>query len=87
MKELAGKATYAELIVSISDLFKVDITKSVLLIVCLLLLATAYYYRQLHKRNVERLAPFVKMHEEKFDPNRSSSNLTTRGETPPEDNW
>ena len=86
-KELAGKYTYAEVIISISEFIKVDITKSLLLLGCMLLVGTTFFYRQLYKRTVERLAPFVKTHEEKFDSNRSSSRLTSRGDTPPADNW
>jgi hypothetical protein len=41
--------------------------------------------RHLRKKTVEKLAPESRKLEEKIDPKRSSSRLTTKGDTRPED--
>ena len=41
--------------------------------------------RRLRRKNIQRFAPYIHDREKAFDPNRSSSGLTTRGTTRPED--
>ncbi|RMF14191.1 MAG: hypothetical protein D6761_09845 [Candidatus Dadabacteria bacterium] len=41
--------------------------------------------RRLRKDTIERLHPYQRLWEERSDPDRSSSNLTPRGDTRPED--
>ena len=80
---LAGKTTLASLVMTIVANAKVSDG------ICLLLTGGGSAYgiaqRQLRRRNIRRLTERPKELELRMDPNRSSSGLTIKGTTRPED--
>lgn len=80
---LSGKVTWAKIFVQIVD----DLSTIHKLSIGFGLLGVLYgwWQRHLRKNTIERFAPRTKELEQKIDPKRSSSKLTERGETQPED--
>lgn len=84
---LAGKSTLAAIgIYLVADL-KVNKILSHVVMATFGIGGTFYGYAQkkLQQRNIERMSKVIRNLENKLDPNRSSSRLTTKGLTRPED--
>ena len=84
---LAGKSTLAAIgIYLVADL-KVNKFLSHIVMAAFGISGTAYGYQQkkLQQRNIERMSKVIQNLENKLDPNRSSSRLTDKGLTRPED--
>jgi len=84
---LAGKNTLAAFgIYLVADL-KVNKFLSHIVMAAFGIGGTAYGYAQkkLQQRNIERMSRVIQEFENKLDPNRSSSRLTIKGLTRPED--
>jgi hypothetical protein len=79
----AGTTTLADL--SLKFLSNVKINIAVSWSVGITGVGYGVWQRRVRRTTVERLAARVKELEEKIDPRRSSSSLTPRGETKPED--
>jgi hypothetical protein len=80
---LAGRKTAADF--GIKVIGNVEVNRAVAWLLVALFGGTAYRERRLRQKNIERLAPSVAQKEKVRDPKRSSSNLTSRGKTRPED--
>ncbi len=83
IEALAGKSTLADIGVN----FLTDINVSVALAWAAGFGGMVYgiKQRELRKDTIERLVGRIKQLEDEVDPNRTSSNLTKRGDTRPED--
>lgn len=79
---LAGKYTFADIGLRVIGNLKVNDG------IIGLLTGSGWAYglaqRSLRRRNIERMAPLKNEYERLIDPNRTSSNLTSRGTTPSE---
>lgn len=80
---LAGKNTFSDISIGLTTDFKMD--KWVAYIFGTGGVGYGYLQRRLRKSTVENMHGRTKELEEKIDPKRSSSNLTSRGDTRPED--
>jgi hypothetical protein len=80
---LAGSTTEASILISF--LSKVEISEALAWIFGIGSIGYGYSQRKLKGQTVERLQSRITMLESKIDPDRSSSNLTKRGETNPKD--
>jgi hypothetical protein len=84
---LAGRSTLASLgLYLVADL-KVNKVLSHIAMFAFGVGGASYGYRQkrLMQRNIERMSPALEQREKQIDPNRSSSRLTSKGQTRPED--
>lgn len=81
--QLAGKTTLAEL--SFAFLGNVNVSTSLAWGAGIAGVTFGGLQRRLKKKTVERLHERIRKFEEQLDPGRSSSHLTPRGETNPED--
>ena len=81
LDSFAGRNTFAE--IGIKILGNITVSRGIIT----LLTASGWVYglgqRGLRRRSIERLAPAKNQVEGLLDPNRTSSNLTSRGTTPP----
>jgi hypothetical protein len=80
---LAGKVTLAELGANLVG--NVRINEAVAWILASLFGLYGLNERRLRRKHIERLAPQISELESRLDPNRTSSRLTPRGTTRPED--
>ena len=80
---LAGKYTFAQIGVSI--LGNMKISESISYVFGLSGVLYGLKERKLRRKNIQRMSPQIQALERQMHPNRSSSNLTTRGTTQPED--
>jgi p-aminobenzoyl-glutamate transporter AbgT len=83
VRSLAGQTTIADIGVNILGNFRISTAISYVFMFSGVLYGASE--RELRKRTVERLAKRISELELQLDPNRSSSNLTSRGDTRPED--
>jgi hypothetical protein len=83
LKSFAGETTFADIGVK----FVGDLKVSDVVFAALAGGGVTYGYRQrkLRRDTIEAMAPQQRAREEQLDPRRSSSNLTARGTTRPED--
>jgi hypothetical protein len=79
---LAGKYTFAQ--IGMSFLGDLKLTDGAALLVSGGSIGWGAIERKLKKDNIERLTARIKQLELQIDPNRTSSKLTKRGDTPPE---
>lgn len=79
---LAGKYTFAQ--IGMSFLGNLKLTDGAALLATSGSIAWGARERRLKKDAIERLTERIKQLELKVDPNRTSSKLTKRGDTPPE---
>jgi hypothetical protein len=84
---LAGKSTLADFGIYLVTDLKVNKVLSHIAMAAFGIGGTSYGYAQkkLYERNIERMSKVIQGLENKLDPNRSSSRLTTKGLTRPED--
>jgi hypothetical protein len=80
---LAGQETFAK--IGISFMANMTISKWVAYIFGVGGIAYGWNEKRLRHNTVKRLGPSRLEYEQRLDPNRSSSGLTTRGETSPEE--
>lgn len=80
---LAGKETSA--LINLGVLGNVEVSLGLSITVTAISVAYALQQRKLRRDTVERLQLRITEFEKQIDPKRSSSQLTTRGETRPED--
>lgn len=80
---LAGRETDANILVEVLSNF--TITHTLSLTVTFGAIFIAIRERSLRKKEIERLVELRSLYVKQFDSNRSSSGLTKRGETQPED--
>lgn len=83
ISDLAGKRTFADIGLNFLANFKVTVVLA--WIVGIVGIVYGKAQNKLRKDTVERLQSRIALLEGKIDPSRSSSKLTTRGETNPED--
>ncbi len=79
----AGKETFAN--VSLQGVINVSTVCSLTLGAAVIGVVFGRRYKKLHGNTVEQMHKRVKNLELQIDPNRTSSGLTPRGDTPPED--
>jgi hypothetical protein len=94
---LAGKETLADVRTQVGVTLDADLLGELLgaremlealgLIVIGVLLWYVRALKQRLEQQIEQFAPYRKFYEQKHDPNRSSSNLTDRGNTPPDERY
>lgn len=84
---LAGKSTLAAFGIYLVTDLKANKFLSHIVITAFGIGGTSYGYAQkkLQQRNIERMSKVIQNLENKLDPNRSSSRLTAKGLTRPED--
>lgn len=80
---LAGKATFASL--GLSVLGNIQVSDGIYIVLTGGSIIYGLGQRELRRRNIKRLTERPIEMEKRLDPNRSSSGLTTRGTTRPED--
>lgn len=80
---LSGKTTTADL--GLKFIGNIDVNRAAAWLLVALFGGTALRERRLRQKNIERLAPEVARKEKVRDPKRTSSNLTSRGKTRPDD--
>lgn len=82
---LAGRETDASIELVVSFFTNLTVADILPWVLTALAIGMAYLFRTLKRDTVENLHPRLKQYEQIFDPNRTSSELTPRGETAPED--
>ena len=80
---LAGQTTLAS--IGISVLGKVYVSEAAAWLLAVGSVGYGITQRQLRRRVIARYAPIMREHEKAVDPRRTSSQLTERGDTKPED--
>ena len=83
ISDLAGKTTLAD--IGIKMLVSTTTTDWILYVVVCLALLFGVWQRQLRKRTIRRMAGRIAFLEHQADPSRSSSQLTSTGDTRQED--
>lgn len=90
--DLSGKTTYADIKVNFLSRFDNSniipyIIIGALFLAVIILLIWAFVERNLRKKSIQRLTKRTRKLETQINPNRTSSNLTDRGETAGGDKW
>lgn len=85
VSDLAGQTTYADIGIDVGILAEVGTSQVLAWALALGAVIWALLERSLRRKTIERLTGRIRDLEESEDPNRSSSNLTPRGKTRPED--
>jgi len=80
---LAGQATLAS--IGITFLGNVYISEAAAWLLAVVSVGYGYRQRQLRRREIARFSPLIREREQAIDPKRTSSQLTERGDTKPED--
>jgi hypothetical protein len=83
IESLSGKETNANIFIDL--LGKIEVSVVLSWVVGGAGIAYGRYERKLRKSTIDRLQGRIKSLEQELDPNRSSSKLTTTGDTNPED--
>ena len=82
---LAGQITIADIGVELGRTPSPRVSQVLMALLTGLAIAYGFFQRNLRKNTVERLQKRIQELETGIDPNRTSSNLTPRGDTRPED--
>jgi hypothetical protein len=85
VEDLAGQTTYADVGIDVGILAEVGTSHFLAWGLAVAAVLWALFERRLRRTTIERLTGRNRELEESIDPNRSSSNLTPRGKTRPED--
>ncbi|NOX27851.1 MAG: hypothetical protein GXP21_06660 [Gammaproteobacteria bacterium] len=80
---LAGNTTLAD--IGISFLGEVEVSVTIIVVTAVISVIYGFLQKKLRKDTVEKLQTRIIELELKIDPSRSTSNLTTRGDSRPED--
>lgn len=82
---LSGQTTHADILISIWGHIKTSTLESVSILFGGTGIAYGYFERKLRQRTIKRLHSRIIEYEKMIDPKRSSSNLSSQGDTHPRD--